>query len=65
MANKKKFIQDAINPAHKGALRKKMGVKEGKTIPMDKLKSEAKNAKNPTTRKQASLAITLKKMKKK
>lgn len=61
---KKKWIQEAINPDNKGALRKKMGVKKGETIPLKSLKSEAKNAKSPVTRKQANLAMTLKKMKK-
>lgn len=60
MARSKKFIQEAINPEHKGALRKKMGIKKGKTIPMGDLKKEAKHAKSPLTRKEANLAITLK-----
>lgn len=64
MANKKKWIQDAVNPENKDALRKKMGIKSGKTIPMDDLKSEAKNSKSSKTRKQSNLAMTLKKMKK-
>jgi hypothetical protein len=57
----KKFIQKAINPEHKGALRKKLGAKKGKPIPMEKLE-KATHSKNPTTRKQAILAETLKKM---
>ena len=54
-----KFIQKAIK--HPGALRKKLGVKEGQKIPEKKLK-KAEHSKNPTTRKQAVLAETLKKM---
>jgi hypothetical protein len=56
------WIQGAIK--HKGALRKKLGVKEGKKIPEQKLE-KAEHSKNPTTRKQADLAETLKKMRKK
>lgn len=63
MKEDKKFIQKAINPEHKGALRRKLGVKEGQNIPVAKLK-KAENSKNPTTRKQATLAMTLKKMRK-
>jgi hypothetical protein len=64
MKENKKFIQKAINPQHKGALRKKLGAKEGLPIPSDKLK-KAEHSKNPTTRKQATLAMTLKKISKK
>lgn len=64
MKKDKKFIQKAINPEHKGALRRKLGVKEGHTISEAKLK-KAENSKNPTTRKQATLAMTLKKMRRK
>lgn len=60
----KNFIKKAINPEHKGALRKKLGAKKGKDIPAEKL-AAATNSKNPLTRKQANLAMTLKKMKKK
>jgi len=60
-----KWIQKAISPYSKGALRKKLGVKKDKNIPMDELKSTAKNSKSPKTRKQANLAITLNKMRKK
>ncbi len=60
MKEAKKFIQKAINPEHKGALRKKLGVKEGHDIPAAKLKKAA-HSKNPTTKKQAVLAETLKK----
>jgi hypothetical protein len=60
----KKFIQKAINPEHKGALREKLGVKKGKDIPEEKLE-KAEKSKNPTTRKQAVLAETLKHLKNK
>ncbi len=59
MKEDKKFIQKAIK--HPGALRKKLGVKEGKKIPASKLEKAA-HSKNPTTRKQAVLAETLKKI---
>ena len=64
MKETNKFIQKAINPQHKGALRKKLGAKEGMPIPADKLK-KAENSKNPLTRKQATLAMTLKSLRKK
>jgi hypothetical protein len=56
---KEKWIQGAIK--HKGALHKSLGVPEGKKIPASKLK-KAEHSKNPTTRKRAILAETLKKM---
>ncbi len=61
MARKKKgsknWIQKAIkNP---GSLREKAGVKKGKKISSKKLDKLAKS-KNATTRRQASLAKTLK-----
>lgn len=61
---KKNWIQDAINPKKKGVLRKKLGAKQGEKIPAKKLEAAAKS-KNPLTKKEANLAITLKKMKKK
>jgi len=55
----KKWIQESIKKP--GALRKELGVKEGKTIPAKML---AKAAKKPgTIGKRARLAQTLKKMK--
>lgn len=63
MADSKNWIKSAINPKTKGSLRKTLGVKKGESIPMKKLK-EAEKSKNPTTRKRASLAITLKKLNK-
>lgn len=63
MKETNKFIQKAINPEHKGALRRKLGVKKGNDIPAAKLE-KAENSKNPTTRKQANLAETFKNMRK-
>lgn len=54
-----KWIQKAIKKP--GELRKSLGVKEGEKIPTAKLK-QAEHSKNPTTRKRAVLAETLKKM---
>jgi hypothetical protein len=51
-----KWIQGAIK--HKGALHKELGVPEGKKIPMKKL-TKAEHSKNPTLRKRATLAKTL------
>ncbi len=59
MVEKKKWIQSAIK--HPGALRKALHVKEGEKIPTSKLK-KAEHSKNPTTKKRAVLAETLKKM---
>lgn len=58
---KEKFIQKAIK--HPGALRKALHVKEGEKIPASKLE-KAEHSKNPTMKKRAVLAETLKKMKK-
>ncbi len=55
----KKWIQGAN--LKKGSLSKKLGVPEDKNIPMSKIK-KAEKSKNPTTRKQAVLAETFKKM---
>lgn len=54
----KKWIQKAIK--HKGALRKTLGAKKGKKIPVSKLKKAAKG--NSKTAKRARLALTLKKL---
>ncbi len=59
---KKKFISEAIK--HPGALRKSLHVKKGEKIPEAKLE-KAEHSKNPTMRKRAVLAETLKKMHKK
>lgn len=58
----KKWIQGAIK--HKGALHKELGVPQGKKIPESKIK-KAEHSKNPTLKKRAVLAETLKGMKKK
>jgi hypothetical protein len=55
-----KWIQKAIK--HPGALRKKLGAKEGQPIPAGKLAKAAKSS--GTTGKQARLAMTLKGLKK-
>jgi hypothetical protein len=47
-----------------GALREKLGAKEGKAIPASKLEKATKS-KDPTTRKQAVLAQTFKKIRSK
>lgn len=55
-----KWIKQAINPKHKGALRAKLHVKAGEDIPLSKLKKAAKSS-NLTLRKEAVLAETLRK----
>lgn len=62
MAEKKKFIQEAIKKP--GALRKALHVKKGENIPASKLK-KAEHSKNPTMKKRAVLAETLKGFRKK
>ena len=57
----KNWIKGAIK--NKGSLRKSLGVKKGEDIPAAKLEKAAKS-KNPTTRKRAILAETLKSFKK-
>jgi hypothetical protein len=54
-----KWIQKAIKKP--GALRKSLHVKEGEKISESKL-DKASHSKNPTTRKRAALAKTLKKL---
>lgn len=55
----KKWIQSAIkNP---GSLKKSLGVKKGAKIPAAKLK-KATHSKNPTLKKRAILAETLRKL---
>lgn len=56
-----KWIKKAIK--HPGKLHRELGVPEGKKIPAKKL-AKAEHSKNPTIRKEANLAKTLKKMKK-
>jgi hypothetical protein len=57
-----KWIQKAIKKP--GSLRKSLGIKKGEDIPESKLE-KAEHSKNPKTRKRASLAETLKKLRKK
>lgn len=61
MAEKKKWIQDAIKPQNKGALRASLGVKGDKPIPAKKLAAAAKKPGKMGQR--ARLAETLKGMK--
>ncbi len=58
----KKFIQEMH--MKKGALHKELHVKEGEKIPASKLK-KAEHSKNPTLKKRAVLAETLKGLRKK
>lgn len=58
----KNFIAEAIKKP--GALRKTLKVKEGHKIPEKKLEA-AEHSKNPTTRKRAILAETLRKLRRK
>lgn len=57
----KDWIKGAIK--NKGSLRKTLGVKKGEDIPAAKLEKATKS-KNPTTKKRAVLAETLKSFKK-
>jgi len=62
----KKWIQKAIKPSTKGALRKTLGTKAGKDIPVSKLKKAAAGkGVSKLTEKRAELALTLRKLKKK
>lgn len=61
---KEKWIQKAINPESKGSLREALKVKQGENIPASKLK-KAEKSNNPTLKKKAVLAETLKHLKKK
>lgn len=56
------WIQKAIK--HPGSLHKALKVKQGDKIPTAKLK-QAEHSKNPSLRKKATLAETLKKINKK
>lgn len=58
---KKQWIKEAIK--HPGALHEALHVPEGKKIPEKKLK-KAEHSKNPTMRKRAVLANTLKHLRK-
>jgi hypothetical protein len=63
MAEKKKWIQNAIKPQNVGKLRSQLGVKGDKPIPAKKLASAAKKPGKLGQR--ARLAQTLKKLGKK
>ena len=58
-----KWIQKAVNPKHKGALHKALGVPAGEKIPAKKV-AKATHSKNPKVAKMANLAKTLGKLKK-
>lgn len=62
MAEKKKWIKDAIK--HPGKLHRELGVPEGEKIPAKKMAKAAKS-KSPTIKKEAKLAKTLGKLRKK
>lgn len=61
---KENWIQDAIKPSKKGALRKALHVKKGATISEAKLE-KAEKSKSPLMKKRATLAMTLKRLNKK
>jgi hypothetical protein len=61
---KKKWIQEAIPESHKGKLHEKLGISKKKKIPMSKIK-KAEHSESPSLRKEANLAETLKKLRKK
>lgn len=54
-----KWIKNAINPDNKGALHKRLHVAEDKKISISKL-DKATHSRNPSTKKMAVLAETLK-----
>ena len=60
---KKKWIQEALGPSSKGKLHKALGVKQGDKIPKSKLKAAEK--KGGKVGKEAVLAETLSKFRKK
>lgn len=62
MTEKKKWIQAAIKKP--GSLHKALHIKEGEKIPVSKIK-KSEHSKNPTLKKRAVLAETLKGLKKK
>lgn len=54
-----KWIQKAINPAHKGLLHRELHVPQGEKIPASKL-AKASHSDNPAEAKRARMAETLK-----
>ncbi len=63
MEKPKKWIQKAINPEHKGQLRKELHAKKGKKIPLKKL-DKAAHSKNLHVARQANMAKTLRGLRK-
>jgi hypothetical protein len=61
MAEEKNWIAGAIK--HPGSLHKALGVKQGENIPAKKIE-KATHSKNPSLKKKAVLAQTLKKIRK-
>ena len=61
VAESEKWIQKAVNPAHKGGLHKALHVAQGEKIPAGKLE-KATHSSNPKLKKQAVLAKTLRGM---
>ena len=62
----KNWIQGAIDPKSKGTLRKALGAKKGKNIPVSKIKKAAAGkGVSKKTEKRAELALTLSKLRKK
>ncbi len=55
----KKWIQKALGPSSKGKLHDALGIAGDKKIPMQRLQ-KAEHSRNPTIRKEANLAETLK-----
>lgn len=53
-----RWIQKAINPENKGSLHRSLGVPEGEKIPQKKLE-KAEHSKDPTLKRRARLAETL------
>ena len=64
MAEKEKWMQGAVKPSAKGKLRAKLGAKPGKPIPAKKLE-KATHSKSPTLKKEAVLAQTFRRERKK
>lgn len=63
MAEKKKWIKKAFPPETKGKLHRNLNIPEDKKIPEKRLE-KATHSKNPTIRKEAIAAETLKKLRK-
>lgn len=59
--NNRHWIVQAINPAHKGALHRQLGIPQDKTIPQSTL-NKAANSPNEVLARRAQLAETLSRM---